>query len=280
MVVDYACKPLYSVAVHLSIQHRLPIRWGDTHNMTGINKQSHIPYYYQLAEALRQQIKDAAANNSTVALPSENELAEKHRISRATVRHALDLLEREGLIYKARGKGTFVAPARARYELTSLVPTTEDIMRRGWKPGTQVISLERLNPPASIATELELSKKDEVFEIHRLRTADREPICLQWSYIPARLCPDLLEQDLSTSLTQILEERYGIRLWTARSTLRARLAQREEAKLLQIPKSSPVIYIEQHTFSNEGLVVEFLKTVWRSDRYDFVVNLSRSPGPG
>jgi len=146
--------------------------------MPAINKQSRIPYYFQLAEVLRQQIKDAAADGSMVALPSENELAAKHRISRATVRHALDLLEREGLIYKAKGKGTFVARARAKYELTSLVPTTEDILRRGWKPGTQVLSLRRLNPPSSITAALEIAEADEVFEIHRLRTADGEPICL------------------------------------------------------------------------------------------------------
>ena len=245
--------------------------------MPAINKQSRIPYYFQLAEVLRQQIKDLAAECSGLALPSENELAEKHHISRATVRHAFDLLEREGLIYKARGKGTFAARARAKYELTSLVPTTEDILRRGWKPGTVVLSLQRLNPPSSITTALEIAEGDEVFEVHRLRTADGEPICLQWSYIPTRLCPDLLEQDLSASLTHVLEDRYGIRLWTARSTLRARLAQPPEAKLLQIPKNSHVITIEQNTLSLEGQVVEFLKTVWRSDRYDFVVSLSRSP---
>jgi len=245
--------------------------------MPAINKQSRIPYYFQLAEALRQQIKDAAGNSQTMSLPSENELAEKHRISRATVRHALDLLEREGLIYRAKGKGTFVARARAKYELTSLVPTTEDILRRGWKPGTKVLSLRRLNPLPSIAAALELNEGDEVFQIHRLRTADGEPICLQWSYIPVRLCPDLPEQDLSESLTHLLEEHYGIRLWTARSTLRARLVQPSEAKLLQIPKNSPVIYVEQNTFTPEGHAVEFLESVWRSDRYDFVVNLSRSP---
>ncbi len=244
--------------------------------MPAINKQSHIPYYFQLAETLRQKIREAATQGQTMPLPSENELAETHQISRATVRHALDLLEREGLIYKAKGKGTFVARARAKYELTSLVPTTEDIVRRGWKPGTQVISIQRLNPLPSIAAALEITGSDEVFEIHRLRTADGEPICLQWSYIPAHLCPDLMEQDLSTSLTKLLEERYGIRLWTARSTLRARLAQPSEAKVLQIPKNSPVIYIEQNTFTPEGHAVEFLMSVWQSDRYDFVVSLTRS----
>ena len=244
--------------------------------MRAIDKQSRIPYYFQLADALRQQIKDTAASGQAMSLPSENELADKHQISRATVRHALDLLEREGLIYKARGKGTFIASARAKYELTSLVPTTEDILRRGWKPGTQVISTQRLNPVPSISTALALSDGDEAFEIHRLRTADGEPICLQWSYLPARLCPDLLEQDLTASLTDLLEERYGIRLWTARSILRARLVQSAEAKVLRVPKNSPVIYTEQNTFTPEGHAVEFLKSVWRSDRYDFVVNLSRS----
>ncbi len=245
--------------------------------MPAINKQSRIPYYFQLAESLRQQIKVAAGSGKELSVPSENELAEKHRISRATVRHALDLLEHEGLIYKAKGKGTFVARARAKYELTSLVPTTEDITRRGWKAGTKVLSCQQMTPLPSIAAALEIKTGDEVFEIHRLRTADGEPISLQWSYIPAHLCPDLLEHDLSASLTQLLEERYGIRLWTARSSLRARLVQPAEAKLLQISKISPVIYIEQNTFSPEGQAVEFLKTVWRSDRYDFVVNLSRSP---
>ncbi len=244
--------------------------------MPAINKQSRIPYYFQLAETLRQQIKDAAASGQAMLLASEHELADRHQISRATVRHALDLLEREGLIYKARGKGTFIAKARAKYELTWLVPTTEDILRRGWKPGTQVISTQRLNPVPSIATALELGDGDEVLEIHRLRTADGEPICLQWSYLPARLCPDLPEQDLTASLTHLLEERYGIRLWTAHSILRARLVQPVEAKVLQVPRNSPVIYIEQNTFTPEGHAVEFLKSVWRSDRYDFVVNLSRS----
>ena len=245
--------------------------------MPAINKQSHIPYYYQLAETLRQTVREAATHGQSMPLPSENELAETHQISRATVRHALDLLEREGLIYKAKGKGSFVALARAKYELASLVPTTEDITRRGWQAGVKVLSLQKMTPLPSIAAALDIEKDEEVFEIHRLRTADGEPISLQWSYLPAHLCPDLLEHDLAASLTQLLEEQYGIRLWTARSILRARLVQLAEARLLQVPKNSPVIYIEQNTFSPEGRAVEFLKSVWRSDRYDFMVNLSRSP---
>jgi GntR family transcriptional regulator len=245
--------------------------------MGAINKQSRIPYYIQLAETLRQEIDGAEPQSRAAALASENELAKVHRISRVTVRHALDLLEREGLIYKAKGKGTFIARGRAKYDLTSLVPTTEDILRRGWKPGTKVLSLRQLSAPASIASALEIEAGEKVFELHRLRTADGEPISLQWSYIPVQLCPDLLDHDLSNSLTRVLEETYGIRFWKARSILRARAAKASEAQLLRIPRNSPVIYVEQNTFAAEGHVVEFLKTVWRSDRYDFVVQLTRAP---
>jgi GntR family transcriptional regulator len=260
-----------------AVSAEIPRMFAETQPMPTINKQSRIPYYLQLAEFLRQQIKNSATGGQATPLPSEHELAEKHRISRATVRHAFDILEREGLIYKAKGRGTFAARARAKYDLTSLVPTTEDILRRGWKPGAKVLSLQRMKPSPPVAAALEIAEGDDVFEIYRLRTADGEPICIQWSYIPAHLCPGFLELDLSKSLTRLLEEHYGIRLWTAHSTLRARLAQRAEAKLLEIPKNSPVIHIEQNTFTPDGRAVELLRSVWRSDRYDFVVNLSRSP---
>src|SRR5258708_365059 len=108
--------------------------------MTIVDKQSRIPYYYQLADIVRQWIKEQLPKSELLSIPSEPELAKTHKISRATVRQALDLLEREGLIYKAKGKGTFAAKARAKYNLTTLIPTTDDILRRGWTPTVKVIS--------------------------------------------------------------------------------------------------------------------------------------------
>ena len=244
--------------------------------MPTINKQSLVPYYSQLADTLRKLIREAAQNGNTFTVPSENELAVTYRLSRATVRQALALLQREGLIYKARGKGAFVAKHRVKYELTRLIPTTDDMLRRGWNPGVKVISLKELNPPLPMAEALDIAEGDTVYEVCRLRLGDDEPICIQWSYLPAKLCPGLLEHNLETSLTHLLEERYGLQLWTAHETLRARLATTAEAKLLQIAAKSPVIYMERITFSPTGLPLEFLKSVWRSDRYDFVFSLSRA----
>ncbi len=241
-----------------------------------IDKHSHVPYYVQLATVLRQRIKTATVNNRVYAVPSENELASRHHLSRATVRQALALLQREGLIYKEKGKGTFAAKNRARYELTSLIPTTDEMRRRGWRPSSKVIGLKRLNTRPPITDALELNPSAEVFELCRLRLGDGEPVCLQWSYLPAALCPNLDQEDLGGSLTHIMEFNYGLKFWTAHETLRARRASGSEARLLKIQPGSPVIYMERTTFLPTGQPVEFLESVWRSDRYEFVFSLTRA----
>ena len=91
-----------------------------------INKNKAIPYYQQLADLLRREIAaNQQASKGTYALPSENELAEQHGITRVTVRHALDVLEREGRIYRVKGKGAFAITRRVEPELTRLISTTE-----------------------------------------------------------------------------------------------------------------------------------------------------------
>jgi GntR family transcriptional regulator len=242
-----------------------------------IDKRSKIPYYYQLADILREMIKDTAQgktpNTPATLMPSEAELAKIHRISRATARQAFDLLEREGLIYREKGKGTFAATVRNRYNLTTLISTTADIVRRGWVPSVQVVSLKVLTPPQPISAALRGA--EEVYELCRVRLGNNEPISIQWSYVPVDLCPGLTEADVTGSLTQLLETRYGVRPWTAHEILRARLVTATEAKLLQIAPKSPVIYMERTTYSPAETPIEFMESVWRSDKYDFEFSLSR-----
>lgn len=240
-----------------------------------INKRSHLPYYYQLASLLREQIQQKENSSTAWLLPSENELARLHQISRATVRQALGLLEREGLIYTAKGKGTFAAKSRARYQMTALIPTTDDMLRRGWQPQTQLIYANKIETHEPITSALEIAEEAYLFEICRLRLGNGEPVSLQWSYLDAERVPGILEHDLTGSLTHLVEEVYGIRFWSAHEILRARLVTPFEARHLQVPAGSPVIYTEQVTYSPAGQPVEFLQSVWRSDRYDFEFNLLR-----
>jgi GntR family transcriptional regulator len=244
--------------------------------MKAINKQSRIPYYYQLADILRQIIQDSVYEDKTEFLPSENELVKAYQVSRATVRKALSLLEREGLIYKAKGKGTYISKHRVRYPLTTLISTTDDMQRRGWNPGVSVISFEEVNTHSPITESLGISVDDKVYELCRLRLGNDEPFGIQWAYLPVKLCPGLIDLDLGTSLTQVMEEKFGIKFWSAHEFLRAKLPTKFEAEVLQISKNLPVIYMERITFSYDGAPVEFLQSVWRSDCYEYEFSLTRS----
>lgn len=243
--------------------------------MTIVDKSSYIPYYQQLAELLRHEISRQQAAGVVFQLPSEHELAERHGLSRATVRHALDELEREGWIYRQKGVGSFAPVRRIEQELTHLVSTTEDMASRGWSLSTQVLSLACIAAPLHVAQALELAGEAPVFEARRLRLVDDTPISLQTGFLPATLCPDLQPDDLAGSLYRLLESRYGLRLWTARETLRARGASEHEAQLLGIPEGGPVMVAERITYAADSRPVEYLEAVWRGDRYDFKVTLVR-----
>lgn len=240
-----------------------------------IDKASSTPYYDQLAEILRREIGEKQADGEAFQLPSENELAEQHGLSRATVRHALDKLEREGWIYRLKGVGSFAVVRRVEQELTRLDSATEAMAQRGWSLVTRVLSIRQAAASHHVERALELGPGEMIYELCRLRIVDDLPLSLQTAYLPAALCPRLEENDLTASLYRLLESRYGLRLWTGQETLRARKATPAEAQVLNIGEEIPVMYTERITYAANGTAVEYLEAVWRGDRYDFKVRLSR-----
>ena len=242
-----------------------------------VDKSSSAPYYDQLAQLLRDEIREKKPESGVYQLPSENELCRLHGLTRATVRHALDVLEREGWVYREKGKGSFAATRRVEHELSHLVSTTEAMKRRGWSMTTEVIGVRKTPAPSYVGKELELDAETGIYELRRLRIVDGSPLSVQTAYLPQTLCPDLEENDLSVSLYRLLEGRYGLRLWTGHETLRARGATAEEARLLQTKKGAPLMYCERTTYCSTGTAVEYLEAAWRGDRYDFKVTLTRPP---
>lgn len=239
-----------------------------------IDKHSPIPYYLQLAALLRADVAQRLASGAS-ALPSEHALLKQYHVSRATVRNALDVLERQGLIYRRRGKGAFAAVRRVESELTALVSTSEEMRRRGWNLTTRVLELVTCVPPPEIARALELARGATAYRLVRLRLVDGKPLSLQTAYLPASLYPNLEAHDLEKSLYRLSEEVYNLRYHTAREVVRARGATRREAKLLKLRPGAPVLYCERVTFSADGRAMEYLEAVWRGDRYDFTANLTR-----
>ncbi len=240
-----------------------------------INRDLPIPYYYQIVQILREAIQDheAAPEQRKTPFPSETELAEFFQVNRGTIRHALETLEREGLIYREKGRGTFLQRRRVELELTKLCSTTEDLKARGWSPASRLLSISEMTPGLHIQRYLHLREGETVWQIYRLRLADNEPISLQWSYIPRRLAADLDKRDLAGSLYYILRNDYRIEMKTADQTIRARGATAEEARILQTVENEAVFEITRVTYDQEDRPVEHLDSLWRGDRYDFHVRL-------
>jgi len=243
---------------------------------TRIRKEDPVPYYYQIVEALREAIADIDEPevNEKIALPSEPELSEIFSVNRGTVRHALQVLEREGLIFKEKGRGTFVRRRRVEMDLSYLCSTTEDMRNRGWEPGTQLLDVSLVLPREHIRESLQLDENEKVWEIYRSRTANGEPISLQRVFFPHRLLPDLDQKNMSGSFYEMWLKEYHIVPFDGEQTIRTRLATAKEADLLQIGKYSPIFEITRVTYDVNGSPFEYLISVWRGDRYDFYVRLS------
>ncbi|MBN1287624.1 MAG: GntR family transcriptional regulator [Anaerolineae bacterium] len=232
-----------------------------------IRRDSKVPFYHQLYEILRHKIVRGEWHPGDI-LPTENDLLDTYRVSRSTVRQALDALVGEGLIYRQRGRGTFVAHPTVEQTLMRIVSFTDDMYQRGMKPSTEVLVSELVPAPEDIARQLDVEPGEELTYLERLRLADDEPMSIEASYLVHRYCPGILNDDYSKKpLRLTLEEKYNIRLVYAKQTIRAVNASRRLAGKLGIPVNAALLAIERVSYSKENIPVEFIRFYHRGDRY-------------
>jgi GntR family transcriptional regulator len=211
------------------------------------------------------------------AIPSERDLAEHFGVARMTVRLQLDRLAQRGLLYRHRGRGTFVAERRVAHteHLTSF---TEDMRARGLEPGSRLLGMEEIRAGAALAARLEISASSRVVRIRRVRTADAEPMAAEQTHVPARRFPGLLEQDFGHgSLYDLFEHRYDVRVAEAVQRVTVGDLTDEEAELLETEPGRPAFRIERTTRDAEGTVIEFASSVYRGDRYEVLMHARRDP---
>ena len=239
-----------------------------------LNKNSFTPLYHQIEQGLRKQIEQGELVPGQAI--SERELSENLGVSRMTARQALRALRDEGLIYTERGRGNFVAEPKMNVHTRQLLGFSEDMRRRGLTPSSRVITLSRHLPDPAAAVQLELEEGEEVFEINRLRLADRVPMAYETCLLPVKLCPDLKKSDLEGgSLYELLEDRYGMRLSQADEVLEAAVATKTEAGNLSIKPGKPILVVQRTVYAEDGTPIEFVRSVYRGDRYQATIQLKR-----
>ena len=240
-----------------------------------LDEHSPIPLYHQLQELLREKIESGEWNPGA-RLPTEDELCEMCQISKTTVRQALSALAIEGFLIRKQGRGTFVAEPRIEQGPVELTSFSEEMQRRGLYPASKVMELKEIPATPKIADALKLDRGELVFMIKRLRLANDEPMGIQTAYLPAALFPGLLDEDLSGSLYQVLEEKYSIIPASATEVHYAVLLDKHEAELLGMPSRDSVgLLVERRGFSQDEHPIEFVSSIMRGDRYQVSVHLVR-----
>lgn len=240
-----------------------------------LDKNSPMPIYLQIAESLGALLKEGVFPPGYL-FPSERALCEQFGISRMTLRQALSLLDREGLINSHRGRGTIVTPAGLRKKGQELKSFSEEIRERGGKPESRVLSLELKTPSESARAFFELTENRKVYELSRLRLNDGEPLAVELVCIPERLCPGLDRFDLAkNSLMRILEDTYGLHLESCVEEFTAEIPNAQVRKLLGLPGNSAVLVANRKTFTGDGRAVELTWSTYRGDRYSAIVHSVR-----
>jgi GntR family transcriptional regulator len=242
------------------------------------NKQSAVPYYHQIKEAVKALITSSELKPGDM-LPSEFGLSEQLGISRLVVHRAYRELVTEGLLIRKRAKGTFVAPPMQRSYTVSgpLFSMTENLSADALEPSNKILLQEVIPPTEEIRTELKLPGDVQVIHLRNLRLAKQLPFAIEDMYLSYNRFPALATMELNnSSVYAILEKLYGALPQEALDLVTAGSATSQEARLLGTNKGAPVMMLKRISTDRLGLPVEYSKVVFHADRYQFVARLQRT----
>jgi GntR family transcriptional regulator len=239
-----------------------------------INRDSPVPLHHQVRNYLLGCIERAELL-PVQKLLQEREYAARFGISLAPVRQAILDLVKEGYLYRVPGRGTFVREQKVEEKISILSSFTESMRAKGLSAVLRVIELRVGKAPAAVRAMLGADDQQFVF-LQRVALVDGEAIALLSSSLPARLVPGLETLDLNgQSLYKTLEERYGIVLARAESTIEVVRCRGTQSTVLGIPQGTPMLQVEGKTYDVTDQFVEFAQVLYRADRFRFTIESFR-----
>lgn len=227
--------------------------------------------YHDVRDQLLDCLDEMAAGDQ---FPPERDLARALGVSRMTLRRAIDELVTRGAVRRRRGSGVFaLGPTMDQPLMASSF--TEDMRARGLRPGAHTLAFEVVPAGARIGRRLQLAAADEVTRVTRLRLADDEPIAVEELNVPRWLLPDLQPGELEDrSFYDLLTERCGTPVARSVQTIEPTVLNAQEAGHLDVAVHSPALMFERTSFSSAGEPVEFVRSLYRGDRYKIRTELT------
>ncbi|MET3699088.1 GntR family transcriptional regulator [Bacillus oleivorans] len=236
-------------------------------------EEQQLPLYYRIQQSLKKKIEEEWQPGDVI--PSERELSEQFQVSRMTVRQAVNGLVDDGFLVRKRGSGTYVNERKVEQILHGVTSFSEEMRARGLAPSNKPVSFQIIPSDEKIAGHLQLKHYDPVYKIERIRLADRLPMAFETTFIPANMMKSLTEEIMNRSLYEYVEAQLGIGIDDAYQTIESSSATKKEAKYLQIKEKDPVLVIKRKTFTTTGTPFEYVRTVYRGDRYKFSIHIKR-----
>jgi DNA-binding GntR family transcriptional regulator len=238
-----------------------------------------VPRYHRIAESLRERIRGGEWM-AGAPLPNQRRLARDFGVTLMTLRQALELLERDNLITRRHGLGTFVAAPSIDYEINKLLRLAGDLSAQGESVSTRVLAARPAVADRRVSAALGVTPRARVVMVERLRLVDDHPMSLQRSFLPARIGEEVLTSDLAeTPLSQVLEFKLGIVVVRAREAVSAvRLGPREAAQL-GCPSGAAAFESERVSFDAAGEPVVFDRVFIPGDRFRITRDLHYDSQP-
>lgn len=244
------------------------------HFHRSIDFDSEIPLKLQLRDILREKILNKELVDNDGKIETEFELMKRFNVSRVTVRSALQLLVDEGIIFRERGRGTFLRTNHPENWTGRLMGFSETIRESGMNPGSKILQKGLLEHVDEDIND-HLDTKN-VWELKRLRTVDGQPVAIEHAFYPTEFSKYLVDKELnSLPIYKFLEDEIGIFLHNAKQKISAVNATREEAELLEVEANAALLFIERTTYMTDKRPIEFLKAVYRPDYFQYLIKLSR-----
>ena len=241
-----------------------------------MNYRPGIPRYLQIADAIRRDLRGDGER-----IDSEHSLCARFKVSRPTVRQALDVLVQEGRLYRHAGRGTFSTAAPGGDSRLRVIGSIDDMIALGDETWFKLLSHETVPVPANIAQALRLPPGSTASRVVGVRHADSGPFQHVTAWLPSSITAKLSDEDLAkTSLIAAIERYVEVPIKTLEQVADAVLAPRHVAELLQVRPRAPLLMFERTYFAANGEAVEHAVSYQTAKRYPYRVVLSRSERRG
>ncbi|NCD07034.1 MAG: GntR family transcriptional regulator [Spirochaetia bacterium] len=237
-----------------------------------------IPFYVQFASYIRLQIQ-AGNFKADDVMVTETKLCEILNVSRTTIRQSFNMLVEEGYLVRTRGRGSYISKPKLNRRIDYMYNFTESINRINAKPSSVVLDCKIIKANSTVAEVMKLPLENSfVFYLRRLRCANNQPILVEESFIPALLCPNIIDIDFSkNSLYSTLKNKYGLNIDRAQETIEAIIIDKDTENLLKCGKNSmPGYRIERLAYLKSGMIFEFTRSITRADKCVFKLELKYS----